>query len=344
MSLLLISCSILTACSKSDLDEKIVATVGEHEITMDEMLYYISYYEATGIYQKNYLAANSDYTGDFWNDESEDGVIFSEYYKKRAMDDAVSNEIFADIAEKEGYTLSAEELLEIDSKAAELYNGHNKEQIKQSGITEKGFKKAITTAQLSNKYLDKIMAELNEKIDAPALLKGMLPKDYREYKTEALFFQTKKMDANDEFTDLTKEEIDAAAEEFSKLIPITKSSSEFKDIHESYQGVLGIQYLTLQFMKGSDEIDQVYQDVAIKLKNGQISDFVQGEHGFYLIKMIDNHNLDAYEKAKNNILQTELDKLYLEVYEEVKKDYPIVIKEEVWNPVKIGTVTILPET
>ena len=68
---------------------------------------------------------------------------------------------------------------------------------------------------------------------------------------------------------------------------------------------------------------------------------IETDTGFYIIKMVDNNASDAYDTAVTEaISQAEQDAFDAE-YENIKKEYTIVVNNKIWDPIVIGKTTII---
>lgn len=335
--LFLFCCFLITGCEAKETPT--VVTIGKKEVKMDELLYYISYYESVGETERNQIAQTTGIRPDYWNEEYKDQKTAAEYFKQELYNTVVMNQIYADLAAQRKETLSEEEKKLVKEKAEQIYGEHSDEVIKTAKLTKEGFETALTTIALSKKYTDLQLTEIEASLDKKELLSDIFPKDYRQFKTECVYLRTKTLNQEKELEEPSEEKLASMLEEFSRAYILIKNNTKLDEVKEMFPS-LPVDARTVYFSKGQSDVEPAYQEAAIGLKNGQVTNLVEGEYGYYIIKMVDNNNMEYYEETRRSILDTEKQRLLLEQYESLKQSYTITLNKEVWESIVLGTITL----
>jgi foldase protein PrsA len=338
--ILAVGMTLLSGCSQKDKtgsSDSIVLTINDTDIYMSEMMYYIMAVEATGA---QYDATYQQLTGTSYWDQKDptdpDGKTFREQAKDYIMDSAQMYEILYEEAVKEGYTLTDDEKTEAGTNADQILNSISDEQLKVTGFT----KESLTTVQqkltLASKYYNDLLDTFD--IDEDSIKETINRDDYKKYKTEYLFVASTKYDENYNSIELTDEEKANAKKTISAALKKAKKGQDFSKIQEADKKLT---YNTLDFIPDDGTAEKAYQAAAIELKNDAISDIVETDTGYYIIKMLDNDSSDAYDEAVDNAISQAKQDAFNAKYENIKKEYTITIHNEVWDPIVIGNITIL---
>ena len=333
--------------SKKAVDEKLkkyqselVATIGDRELYMDEMLFYIIYYEAQGDYEDYYNQVYNGIDDYFWDMTDEDGVTMREKLKQYALDAAICNVIYAEQARKLGYSLTEEEIAANEATVDTIISGYTEEQIVQGGIAREALLKSYETLTLSAKYSGQVESEILAGIDEEEIKAGIDKADYEEYQTEYLFLSTTAYDENMKAIDLSEEELAekyAIMEEAYKMI---ESGMDFDEVQAELSKKADVKYSERSFNPSDTMYEDAYVDAAESLADGEYSQIVKSNYGYYIVKMIDKASDESYEQAITDAVSAKVDEIYNENYEKLLEDANVVINHEVWDLVEMGTFTL----
>ena len=129
--------------------DKVVVTVDGKDLTIKEIAFYVAYEETT-IEEQAYVYDPED-TGAYWKLHI-DGQFIRVAGKQAALDMAIHDEIFYELAQKEGLTLSEEEQMALNNKESDFWSDLTDEQKEKLGVTEDQIKETITHLALAEKY------------------------------------------------------------------------------------------------------------------------------------------------------------------------------------------------
>lgn len=336
MLVLAIGLAFTTGCNKkTNTTKTVVVTVGDKDIYLNEMMYYIYAIEATGASYDQYY--KQYYGSSYWDMEYSEGVTMREQTKKYVMDTVIMYEILYDKAIKAGYTITDEEKKQAETNADTIMSQISEDQLKITGFSKEVLSNVQEKLIVGEKYYTEMVGgydindqEIKDSIDF---------EDYRQYNTEYLFVATTDFNENSEIVDLTDEEKEAAYESISNALEKVKAGEEFSSISEADTTLLSS---TLSFVYGDTNAEAAYQDAAIDLENNSYTNnVVETEYGYYIIKMVDNSSADSYNNAVNSAITKAEEEAFDAEYEIIKKDYTITINNEAWDPIVMGEITII---
>lgn len=318
----LILCLIMTAsligCSSN---KKAVATVNGQDITL-------------GNYEKllalNKSSMESYYGSDIWSQEIEEGKTYEDTLKEMVIETMIGSEVIYQQAEKEKVAPTDEQIQEqLDS-----FNKTTKDdadyqaELKKMGINEE-FLKFQFARDLAN-------SNLQEKFEEDIKIPEDDMKKYYEENKDSFYTDTVTAshillktidDEGNELSDAKKKEAKKKAEEALAKI---KAGEDFAEVAKEYSedstasngGELGT--------FGRGKMVTEFEDASFAMKAGEISDIVETQYGYHIIKVTDRvDKQETYDDVKDQIKSTLAGEKYTEYVEKLKKDSTIEEKEDI---------------
>lgn len=323
----LILCLMMTVsligCSS---ENKIVATVNGQDITL-------------GNYEKLLALSKSSmetyYGSDIWSQEVEDGKTYEEMLKEMILETMIGSEVIYQQAEKDKVAPTDEQIQEqIDSFNESMKNDtDSQEEFKKMGIDDE-FLKFQFARDLAN-------TNLQEKFEEDTKISEDEMKKYYEENKDDFYTDTVTAshiliktidDDGNELSDAKKKEAKKTAEE---ALAKVKSGEDFAEVAKGYSedssasngGELGT--------FGRGEMVTEFEDAAFAMKAGEISDIVETEYGYHIIKVTERvDKQETYDDVKDQIKTTLASEKYTEYVEKLKKDSTIEQKEDIVKSAK----------
>ncbi len=286
------------------------------------------------------------YGSTFWEAEDVDGEgrTGSQAAKKEIMDTLKQREILCMEAEKANVSLTEEEKKTVSDNTAKAVENLTDKQKKMAGLDGDSIQQDLEKQQLADKYKNQVIAGLG--IDEEALKKTVNKKDFRQYTLQYYSFD-KKDGTGDDAKDkdeatLKKAESDmkalqekaAKAKDFTKGI-ITDSNNDSKDDNT------GISYGTKDLIETDDDfLDKKTRKKVKKMKNNEISDVIETDDAYYVIKMVNNDDPAAYNSECEQVVSDEKEKRFNEKYKgEIAPQYTTEVQSYWKGRVTIGHIT-----
>lgn len=309
-------------------------------VYMKEAVY--SIYQVENQYNQYSSIYQQLYGKTYWEMEDVDskGRNGASAAKKQVMDSLKQREVLYMEAQKRGYSLTAEEEKTAENNVTDTMKNFTDKQKKLEGLDEKILKSEFKKNALAEKFRQILIKESG--VDEEALKATVNKQDYRQYtlqyykvsNQETSGEETKEVSAEQKQTNLTNmqalQEKAKTAEDFTKLLDDNDKT--------------GIQYQTENLikkdLKDSTFLNKKLRKQIMKMDNGQISDIIEGDDGYYLIKMVNNDDSEAYDNQCQSVVNEEETKQFNARYAEFAPNYVTEVQSYWKGRVKLGSYTI----
>ncbi|TQQ84006.1 peptidylprolyl isomerase [Peptacetobacter hominis] len=307
----------LAGCSGTKDPNAVAATVNGEEITLGQLEFML---------RMNKSSVEASMTDEsMWEQEIEDGVTYRDKFKELMIDQMVNTALIAQAAEKDGLKPSDKE---VESSYNELRTTINSdEDLKKSaeelGVTDEFLKSQAKTNLLIQAYQNKFNEETKVSESEMEKYYEENKDSYKVDEVEASHILIKITDDDgNAMSDADKKKAKAKAE---KILKEVKNGGDFAELAKKYSedpgsaengGSLGT------FGKG--QMVEPFEEAAFSMEPGEISDLVETDYGYHIIKVTDKINkTTSYEEAKDGIKTQLLNNMYGEKIEELQKDAKI---------------------
>ena len=320
-----------TNASGSEVKNKVNMKETVYDIYQTEMQYnmYSSFYQQ--MYGKSYWEMEDV------DDAGRDGAAAA---KKQVMDAVKQREILCMEAEKLGYSLTDQEKNTVAENVKSAREGLSDTQKKLDGLDEKSLTTAFEKNALAQKYRQVIISESG--IDREALKASVNRDEYRQY-TMQYYKVSNKEGTGDDEKDVSEEQKQKNLENMQELKEKSGTAEDFTKLIEEGDttGISTYQQeeLLAKDMESSTFLTKEQREKLIKMENNEISDVIEGEDGYYLIKMVNNNDSAAYDKQCETVVSDEETKQFDARYDQLKAGYTTEIQSYWKSRVKLGSFT-----
>lgn len=288
------------------------------------------------------------YGSSYWTAQNVDkaGRTGAQAAKKQVMDSLKQREILYMEALKNNMELTDEEQKTISDDVNGVMEQLTDKQKKISGLDEASIKETLEKQALADKYKQNVIAGLG--IDDEALKKTVSKKDYRQYtlqyytisKTETKSGESEATQKSAEDLKKAKEAMEALqkkavkAEDFTKGL-ITDSDSDNTDDNT------GISYSTENLIEtDTDFMDEKTRKQVKAMKNNEVSGVMETKDAYFVVKMVNNNDPEAYDNQCNQVVSDEKEKQFEAKYKsEIKTAYTTEVQSYWRGRVNIGYLT-----
>lgn len=319
-----------------ELEKQVVVTIGDFEMTMDKMMFFLYSVENDGTMKDYYYQVY--YEMSFWDlpyDES--GATMRDFYKDYVMNSAIQYAVLYQEAVKAGLELSEEEKAENAKFIDEFLSVASAALLERTGFTKEKLTETMEFMGLAEKYYD-VMAEGFE-ISEESIAAEIKKEDYKEYSTEYLYLSTSSYDSEYNLIEHSEEEKAAYYELMQGYLEQLQNGASMEEVAEQNTALT---HTTRVFLADAETVDPNYRQASAALENGAYSDVVETRYGYYIIRMIDNDCTTSYEAAQKELLQVKEDEAFVRAFEELQTAYPQNINEELWGPLVLGEIAVVP--
>jgi len=288
----------VTACSNTSgettpeiTEEGVIATVDDNKITQTQ------YDESLAVYKK---MVESQYGEGAWDTEISEGKTMGGYYEEALLDNIILEIIMVEAAEKEGIKLSDEDIkselenFKVNFKTDDEY----KQFLEKNGMTEEYLKEALKKESIINQFL-------------AVKIENLQPTD-DELKTIFNDLKTNQKVKASHILVATEEEAKAVIERLNK-------GEKFEDMAKelSIDTGSGANGGDLDYFAYTDMV-QPFSEKAFAMEVGEVSEPVQSEFGYHIIKLTDKTIDDTITAETEKASLTEYYKSYK--YEDLLAD------------------------
>ncbi len=319
--------SMIGCSSKVNKDENI-ATVNGSGIIVG------NYEKVLGL---NKQSIEAYYGNTIWDQEIEEGVKYKDKFKEMILDQMIYTEAIYEAAKKENLLPTEEEI----NKSIEEFNtsikdnDDYKKQLKELGIDDNFLKYQFERTLASDNYKEKFNKDNAVTNDEMKEYYDDNKDDFYIDQVEASHILIKTTD--DEGNQLSDEKKEEAKKKAEEVLSKAKSGEEFSKLAKEYSedtvsaengGELGF------FGKG--QMVQPFEEAAFSMKVGEISDLVESDYGYHIIKVTDKEDRQkTFDEVKDTIKDTLQDEKYNAQVEKLKEEAKVEKNEEI-----LGKVTI----
>lgn len=313
----------LTGCGKGIDNNATVITIGEDKVTMDVANFFARHQQA--IAQMQY---SSMFGEDFWGMSfAQGGPTMEEDVKDNVLENLENMYVLEDHMADYNVELTADEKAKIE-EAAKAFTKANKEEVleKVSG-SEKTVSRVLELATIQEKMRRAMIADVDTNVsDEEAAQKSM----------QYVFFSFTKTDdegKSSTMTDEEKAELKLKAEAFAGM---AAKAEDFEKLAEEQE----LSASTMNFDSEQTTPSEEFIKAADALKEGEVTEVIEGENGYYVGKLTSLFDKEATETEKENIVSERQDAKYQEILKGYKDEAKIKVNKDEWKKVSFTKLDV----
>ncbi len=310
---------LISGCGKASENKKVVLTTGfgknevfrieESSCSKAEMMVYL-----TNI-QNHYETV---FGSRIW-ETNIGGVSLEENVKDTALAKMAQIKAMTLLAEKHNVTLTAEEKDKVEEAAAEYFNSLNEKEIELMGITENTIVSLYSEFAVSNKLYHYLIKDINPEISDD---------EARTITVEHIHIKTYNLDENGQKVEYSDH---AKRQAYETALEVAKSAKAGEDFHRLADKYSEDDTLTYSFGKG--EMEAGFEEAAFNLGTDEISDVVETQYGYHVIKCISTFNKEVTDENKKKIVEERKKEVFGEEYETFVGSLVKNLNKELWNEI-----------
>lgn len=246
-----------------------------------------------------------------------DGRTYSELMKDELLEKIIYIKLVGKMADEFGIALGADDVLDVNDYTHDFLNGITEETAKRYGITEELVRSIYTDNVLAKKVYEAVTLNVKAKPDE------------NETKRADFYYLFKK-----------KIYIDNEGN------PVQISGEGLRELREDMQILLGQATTTEDFMKfaksktdapsvemtiGPDSFDREITDRLFQLQEGQVSQVVETNDGFYIFCCKNRVNAAETQRAEEEAYAQICKEYFKELYEEWRSKSRVEVNEALWE-------------
>lgn len=311
---------LLSSCAGKDI--VLTTEFGEEEIMrinnlscyLPEMMLYLT------TVQNQYEEV---YGSELW-DKNLNGESVTERIKETVLAKVAQVKVMNLMARDYKLSLSDEETEAVNNAAKEYYDSLNEKEIELTGATLEVIEGIYTEYALANKVYDYIIRDINPEISDD---------EARRVTVQHILIKTYAEDANGkrvEYTDRARQEAKELAYSIRDRATDTEEPEDFESLAAEYNEDDAMTYTF-----GRGETATAFEEAAFNLDKNEISDVIQTESGYHIIKCINTYDIQETQENKVKILKERRDQVFEETYDEYVKGIKKNLNHELFDSIEL---------
>ena len=312
--------SVLNGCGNGDgTGTKVVLTTGFNKdevfrietciCTLPEIMVYL-----TNI-QNRY---ESVYGTEIWN-TNVDGVTLEQNVKDIALAQIARIKTMNLMAQRYEVALSDEEKAQAENAANAYYSSLGSEEIEQMGVSEKTISGLYREFALAEKVYQYTIKDINPEISDD---------EARTITVQHILIKTYALDGTGKKIEYTMQAKQNAYQEACEALELAREGEDFDELIRKYsEDDKG----TYSFGKG--EMGEAFETAAFNLGKDEISDIVETEFGYHIIKCLNTFDKDETDANKVKIVDQRRAEAFGQEYDAYVETLTRNLNEELWNSV-----------
>lgn len=288
-----------------------VFRIEQMNCTLSELMVYLTTTQSR--YEKVY--------GEQIWETSLDGITLEKNMKDMVLAQLSQIKAMNLLAEQEQIELNKEEEEKVSQAAKDFYETLTKEEIKVLDVDKDCIKQLYKEYAIANKVYYYLIKDINPEVSDDEA--RTITVDHILIKTYSLDEKNQKV----EYSGQQKKEAYAKAQE---VLQKAESGVSFDSLIAAYNEDSQSQY---SFRKG--EMSQGFETAAFNLGKGEISEIVETEYGYHIIKCITTFNQEETDANKIKIVEKKQEEVFEQRYSEFAAGLTKAVNEELWEKITL---------
>ena len=328
---------LIVAILFDQLYKRPLVTIDGKKYYVEDLTYHIFNTEST----YNYI--NQLYGGSYWDmpyNESGDMTV-REYAKFETLNNVIFEEILYNEAISNGYTLTQEEQDKIDEDVNYMLTeqGLNEALIKKNGFTSEYLKGVFSKNTLASRYKKDVIDKFD--IDDEAIKAGISYDEYRQYDIEYLYISTEKTNEEDySKTPLNEEEKKAALDKITSFREKALDSKDWSALIPEEEKELT--YKESGFLAKDTMFPEDFMDTVMAMENGDISEVLETDSGYYVVRMVDNNSPETYDQTVDDAIAKAEEEAFAKEYNDnILPRHTFKLNNSAIRNLRMGRITLI---
>lgn len=311
---------VLTGCGSGEgFGTKVVLTTGFNKdevfrietsaCSLSEIMVYL-----TNI-QNRY---ESVYGTEIWS-TNVDGVTLEQNVKDIALAQIARIKTMNLMAEQYEVELDDEEKAQVENAANAYYNSLNATEIELMGVSEKTIRNLYTEFALAERMYQYTIKDINPEISDD---------EARTITVQHILIKTYALDGTGKKIEYTQRARESAYREACEVLELAQQGEDFDELIRRYSED---DKSTYSFGKG--EMDQAFEAAAFNLGKDEISDIVETEFGYHIIKCLNTFDKEETDANKIKIVDQRRAEAFGQEYDAYVETLTRNLNEELWDSV-----------
>lgn len=260
------------------------------------------------------------YGPDIWDTDA-DGVPIEDSLKETVLARISRVKVLILLAEEQGVSLNKEEEQKAEDAGEEYFKTLSDEEIEVLGVTEDLIVSMYEEYALADKVYHYLIQDVNPEISDD---------DARTITVSHILIRTFHVDLNGNVTPYSDAAKEEALQRANEVLQLARDGEDFEQLVLMYnEDTRG----SLSFRKG--QMPTEYEEAAFNLATDEISQIVETEYGYYIIKCTNTFEREETDANKIIILGEQKEAAFQAVYEEFLGTLTGQLNQKEWEAVTL---------
>lgn len=294
-------------------DKDEVFRIGDTSCTKAELLVYLT--TTRNRYE-------SVYGSQVWNAVS-DGVSLADNVKETVLAKIAQVKTMYLLAKSQEIVLEPEEISCVEQAAAVYISSLTEEEREKLSVDEDLIVRMYSEYALADKVYRYIIRDVNPEISDD---------EARTITVEHILFRTRTVDTDGKtapYSDAVKKAVYEKACEVRTMA--VEEGVDFLSLAAKYSEDTNTTY---SFGKG--EMDSTFEEAAFRLETDEISEVIETEAGYHIIKCISTFDREQTEVSKLEIVDQRRQEVFSQVYDEFVETLPRQLNTKLWEDISLS--------
>jgi foldase protein PrsA len=224
------------------------------------------------------------------------------------------------MAEKYQVELDDEEKALAENAASTYYDSLNEEEREQMGVSKTTIQDLYMEFALAQKVYEYTIKDINPEISDD---------EARTITVKHILIKTYALDGTGEKVEYTEQAKKEAYEEACEVLELAREGEDFDELIRKYSED---DKSTYSF--GAGEMDPDFEKAAFNLGTDEISDIVETEYGYHIIKCLTTFDKEETDANKTKIVEERREEAFGKEYDDYVKTLTRNLNEELWDSVR----------
>lgn len=313
-------------------------------VTIDGKKYYLEdmtyqFYSSESTY--DYI--NQLYGGSYWDMPYSDtsDMTVRDFAKVETINNFIYEETLYNEAISNGYTLTQDELDKINDDINSTLNNSSFSDnfIKKNGFTQEYLKDIFTRNTLATRFKKDVIDAFD--IDDESIKAGITYNDYRQYNIEYLSISTKKTNEVDSSqTPMEAKEKQLVLDIISDLRDKALNTEDWATLIPEDDDT--VRYRTSNFTSKDTYFSEDLTNIMMGMGNGDITEVIEEEDGYYVVRMINNNSSEAYDKAVDDAIKKVEEESFTKEYtDNILPNHTYELNSKAISNLRMGRITLV---
>jgi len=323
--LLVFSCVFtITGCRKAEKDTEIILTTPFEENEVFRIDDETCFLPEVMVYMEN---SGRQYEGLFgeeiWKKDL-GGITLGEQLKDTILARLAQIKVMQLMARSYGLTTDENDEAMADKAAGEYFSSLDSGSVSSIGLTRDTVKEMYLEYAMANRLYDYITGNVNPEISDD---------EARTIKVKHILIKTYVTDADGERIEFSPEEKKKAKNRLKAVLEEIKEGADFDEMAGKYNEDDKITY---SFMKGV--MPEAFEEAAFDLDTDEVSDIVETEYGYHIIKCVSTFDRDETDRNKEKIVRERKNQAFNEEYSRFVSGVYSNLNEELWDSLSFDEI------